>query len=88
MAEKTFVISLESGLHARPATVLVNTASKFGSDINLTCDGKTINLKSIMGIMSLGITKGDSIVINATGDDAEAALEAIEKIVRDENLVE
>ncbi len=88
MAEQKFVITEESGLHARPATVLVNAASKFASDINLECDGKSINLKSIMGIMSLGISKGDEIKVIADGDDAEEAVEAIGKIIRDENLAE
>jgi phosphocarrier protein len=88
MAEQKFVITEESGLHARPATVLVNAASKFASDINLECDGKSINLKSIMGIMSLGISKGDEITVVAKGDDAEEAIAAIEKIVKDENLAE
>ncbi|MFR5748553.1 MAG: HPr family phosphocarrier protein, partial [Thomasclavelia spiroformis] len=55
MAEKlSFVVSDPVGLHARPATILVNQASKFTSDIKLVYNGKEVNLKSIMGVMSLG----------------------------------
>ena len=56
--EKIFKITDETGLHARPATVLVNTASKFNSEISLTYRDKKVNLKSIMGVMSLGIQQG------------------------------
>ena len=54
MEKKEFHIIAETGIHARPATLLVQAASKFGSDINLEYNGKSVNLKSIMGVMSLG----------------------------------
>ena len=57
------------GVHARPATLLVQTASKDDSDINLEYKGKKVNLKSIMGVMSLGIGKGAEITISADGED-------------------
>lgn len=63
--EKTFTVVADSGIHARPATQLVNTASKFQSDINLEYNGKTVNLKSIMGVLSLGIAKDSTIKITA-----------------------
>ncbi len=72
--EKIFKVTSDSGIHARPATLLVNTASKFGSDINLEYNGKNVNLKSIMGVMSLGIQQGAEIKITANGDDAAQAL--------------
>jgi len=59
--EKTFKVIADSGIHARPATQLVNTASKFQSDINLEYNGKTVNLKSIMGVLSLGIDASEAI---------------------------
>lgn len=68
--EKIFKVTSDSGIHARPATLLVNTASKFGSDINLEYNGKNVNLKSIMGVMSLGIQQNAEIKITANGDDA------------------
>ena len=55
--EKKFIITDEAGLHARPATVLVNTASQYDSEIYLEYKGRKVNLKSIMGVMSLGVPK-------------------------------
>ncbi|MCP8966919.1 phosphocarrier protein HPr [Ectobacillus ponti] len=86
--EKNFKVTSESGIHARPATVLVNTASKFNADINLAYAGKTVNLKSIMGVMSLGIPQGSDITITAEGDDAAQALAAIEATLKNEGLAE
>jgi len=68
MASKDFHIVAETGIHARPATLLVQTASKFASDITLDYKGKAVNLKSIMGVMSLGVAEG------ADADDAIAAI--------------
>ncbi|MBP0724710.1 phosphocarrier protein HPr [Bacillus sp. RG28] len=86
--EKTFKVTAESGIHARPATLLVNVAGKFSSDINLEYNGKTVNLKSIMGVMSLGIQQGSDIKVVANGDDAEQALTAIEDTMKKEGLGE
>ncbi|WNS79881.1 phosphocarrier protein HPr [Domibacillus sp. DTU_2020_1001157_1_SI_ALB_TIR_016] len=86
MSKKTFTVTADTGIHARPATLLVQTASKFSSDINLEFNGKTVNLKSIMGVMSLGIGKGAEITISAEGSDEEAALQAIETLLQNEGL--
>ncbi|MED4532903.1 phosphocarrier protein HPr [Metabacillus fastidiosus] len=88
MAEKTFTITAESGIHARPATVLVQTASKFDADINLEYNGKTVNLKSIMGVMSLGIGKGAEIKISASGSGEKEAVQALAEIIKSEGLGE
>lgn len=86
--EKTFKVTADSGIHARPATLLVNVAGKFNSDINLEYNGKTVNLKSIMGVMSLGIQQGTEIKISANGEDAETAIAAIEDTMKKEGLGE
>lgn len=86
--EKLFKVTSQSGIHARPATLLVNAASKFNSEINLAYSGKTVNLKSIMGVMSLGIQEGSEIKITANGDDADQALAAIEETMKKEGLGE
>ncbi|ALC80869.1 MULTISPECIES: phosphocarrier protein HPr [Bacillus] len=88
MAQKTFKVTADSGIHARPATVLVQTASKYDSDINLEYNGKTVNLKSIMGVMSLGIAKGAEITISAAGSDENDALSALEETMKSEGLGE
>ncbi|MEM1503154.1 phosphocarrier protein HPr [Domibacillus sp. 8LH] len=86
MSKKTFTVTADTGIHARPATLLVQTASKYSSDINLEFNGKKVNLKSIMGVMSLGIGKGAEITISAEGSDEEAALQAIETLLQNEGL--
>jgi phosphocarrier protein HPr len=88
MIEKTFTVTSDSGIHARPATTLVQTASKFDADINLEYNGKTVNLKSIMGVMSLGIPKGAQIKITANGADENDAIAAIEETMKKEGLGE
>ena len=75
--EKTFLIIAEYGIHARPATRLVNEAMKYESEILMESMGKTANLKSIMGVMSLGIYRGENVKIKITGPDQEKAMEGI-----------
>lgn len=86
--EKTFTVIADSGIHARPATQLVNTASKFQSDINLEYNGKNVNLKSIMGVLSLGIAKDSTIKITAEGADAEEALNTLSDMLASEGLAQ
>ncbi|MCM3568721.1 phosphocarrier protein HPr [Neobacillus mesonae] len=88
MAEKQFTVIADTGIHARPATLLVQTASKFDAEINLEYKGKKVNLKSIMGVMSLGIGKGADFKISAEGSDAESALNSLEETIRKEGLAE
>lgn len=84
MEKREFHIVAETGIHARPATLLVQAASKFNSDINLEYNGKSVNLKSIMGVMSLGVGQGADVTITADGDDAKEAIEAIADTMKKE----
>ncbi|KMY45162.1 phosphocarrier protein HPr [Bacillus sp. FJAT-27916] len=86
MVQKSFHVIDETGIHARPATLLVQTAGKFNSDINLEYKEKKVNLKSIMGVMSLGIGAGADITISAEGSDEQDALNAIEETLVKEGL--
>lgn len=86
MEKKDFNIIADTGIHARPATLLVQTASKFASDINLEYKGKSVNLKSIMGVMSLGVGQGADVTITAEGDDAKEAIDAITETMKQEGL--
>ena len=88
MEKLSFVVSDPVGLHARPATILVNQASKFSSNINLIYNGKSVNLKSIMGVMSLGVGQSADVTITADGDDAKEAIEAIADTMKKEGLAE
>ncbi|WP_332634221.1 phosphocarrier protein HPr [Halalkalibacter flavus] len=77
MVEKTFTVIDKTGIHARPATMLVKAAGQFGSEVNLEYKGKSVNLKSIMGIMALGIPSGAEIKVVTKGTDENEALESI-----------
>lgn len=88
MEKREFHIIAETGIHARPATLLVQAASKFNSDINLEYNGKSVNLKSIMGVMSLGVGQGADVTITDDGDDAKEAIEAIADTMKKEGLAE
>jgi len=88
MEKRDFNIVAETGIHARPATLLVQTASKFNSDINLEYKGKSVNLKSIMGVMSLGVGQGADVTISAEGADEADAIAAIEDTMKKEGLAE
>ncbi|MDN6162212.1 MAG: phosphocarrier protein HPr [Atopostipes sp.] len=88
MVKENFKITAETGIHARPATMLVQTAGKYSSDINLEYDDKSVNLKSIMGVMSLGVGQGSEVTITAEGEDEEEAIEGIKVVMKNEGLGE
>jgi phosphocarrier protein len=72
----------ELGLHARAATRLVQTANRYQAQVEVEKDGTRVNGKSIMGVLMLVAAKGTTITIRASGRDAEAALEALGKLIR------
>ena len=80
MVTKKVKIQLENGL-ARPVAMLVQVASKFDSRIYLLSDGKKVNAKSIMGMMSLGLDNGEELEIMADGKDEKAAADALEQFL-------
>ncbi|MDT8861803.1 phosphocarrier protein HPr [Alkalihalobacillus sp. MEB130] len=86
MVEKVFKVIDKTGIHARPATILVQVASKYNSDVSLEYHGKSVNLKSIMGVMSLGIPEGAEIKIEGSGSDEEQVIEAISEAMVEEGL--
>ena len=88
MLSKTFTLESETGLHARPATILVNQASKFSSNINLIYSGKSVNLKSIMGVMSLGVPTKATVEIEAEGEDEKDVIESIAKVIKEQKVAE
>lgn len=86
--ELSFVVSDPVGLHARPATILVNQASKFTSNIKLVYNDKEVNLKSIMGVMSLGVPTKAAVTIVAEGDDEEDVVASIAKVIKEQKVAE
>ena len=82
MVQKTVIVTNPLGIHARPATLLVQSAARFAADIYLSKgDIQRINGKSIMGVMMLAASQGTSIRLEAEGEDAEAALDALEELI-------
>ena len=77
MVKKSFKITCETGIHARPATTLVNVVMGFKSDVTLCALKKEVDFKSIMGVMSLGIYSGTIIEVECDGIDEAEAIEAI-----------
>ncbi len=86
MIEKNYTITNDAGLHARPSTVLVSSVSKFKSEILLEYKERKVNLKSIMGVMSLGIPKGASVKVIVDGEDELQAIENIDEVMKKEGL--
>jgi phosphocarrier protein len=80
-AERTFRILNQNGIHARPAAEIVKVTAKFRSEITLVRDSLEVNGKSIMGVMMLAAECGSELVARADGDDAEAALDALGKVI-------
>lgn len=84
--EQRFYIISEYGLHARPASKLVQLSMGYPCEINLIWQNKTINLKSIMGLMSLGIYHGETVKIETSGESEEKALKAISDFLVTEHI--
>jgi phosphocarrier protein HPr len=80
MPEIQLEILHEVGLHARPAALFVQTASKFQSDIHVQNGESSANAKSILEVLTLGAGKGAVITLTAEGEDAEQALSALEQL--------
>ena len=81
MVSKEVVVKNGTGLHARPATLLVKKASSFKSDVTIEFSGKKANAKSLIGVLSLAVTKNSPVVIAANGDDETLAVEEIVKLI-------
>ena len=81
MASSELTIINKLGLHARAASRLVQTTSRFGCSIRLSCKGKTVDGKSIMAVMMLAAAKGTLLTVETSGKDEIAALEAIRTLI-------
>jgi phosphocarrier protein len=81
MPEINLTVNHEVGLHARPASVFVQAAGQFSSDIEVTHGDTTANAKSILSVLTLGVQQGAEILIKAEGEDAEEALKTLEELI-------
>lgn len=75
------VVNSTTGLHARPATLLVKKASSFKSNIYIEYNGKKANAKSLIGVLSLGVNKGGKITLYVNGDDEMYAMEELTNLI-------
>ncbi|MBQ3541874.1 MAG: HPr family phosphocarrier protein [Oscillospiraceae bacterium] len=82
MYSKEVVVRCESGLHNRQATYFVQKANEFECSIWLESGNRKMNAKSLLGIMSLGIVTGATVVLTASGNDEEAAVNALEQLLQ------
>ena len=81
MIEREATIGPAEGLHARPAAVFVKEAKRYASEVKIVKDGREVNAKSSLQILTVGAKKGESITIRAEGDDAEQAVEALADLI-------
>jgi phosphocarrier protein len=83
MPEKQVTIINKLGLHARAASKFVTVANGYRAEIHVSKDSQRVNAKSIMGIMMLAASQGTPLLLDAEGEDAEAALDALAVLVND-----
>ena len=81
MVTQEVTINNEAGLHARPATFFIQKANEFKSGIWVEKDERRVNAKSLLGVLSLGITKGTTITLLADGSDEKEAVAALSELV-------
>jgi phosphotransferase system HPr (HPr) family protein len=74
-------ITLAGDLHARPAGALSVAAGRFAAAVSVTAGGKTVDAKSVLGVMGLGATSGQQVTVSADGPDAEEAVAALIAII-------
>ncbi len=79
MISKTITIKIPTGLEARPVAMLVQVASQYDSSIYVESESKSVNAKSIMGMMTLGLNAGEEITLSIDGNDEELAMQKIEE---------
>jgi phosphocarrier protein len=82
VVSREVIVKSSTGLHARPATLLVKKASSFKSELYIEFKGKKANIKSLIGVLSLGVTKGANVKITACGDDESLAAEEIVRLIK------
>jgi phosphotransferase system HPr (HPr) family protein len=84
MEQLTIKLNNPDGLHARPAAIFVQVASRYTSDLEIEAHGTKVNGKSIIGIMSLGAFHGEEITLTANGQDEKQLIEALKNLIENE----
>lgn len=81
MIQENMTVQLDNGLEARPVALFVQIANQFESEVFVEVEGKKVNAKSIMGMMSLGLANGENLTIVVDGADEKEAIEQIDKFL-------
>lgn len=81
MIEKNVTVSIPEGLTAKTATALIEQANTFSCSIIISHNDRRVNCKSLLGVLSLGLTRGTSIELSADGADEEAALDTLAAMI-------
>ena len=81
MISKEIVVQNQVGLHARPATFFIQKANEFTSSVWISREERKVNAKSLLGVLSLGITRGMTITLTADGADEEAAINELVTLI-------
>lgn len=81
MYSREIVVKSQIGLHARPATFFIQKANEFSSGVWIARDDRKVNAKSLLGVLSLGITRGSTVTLTADGTDEETAVKVLSGLV-------
>ena len=81
MISREITVLNEVGLHARPATFFIQKANEFKSLITIAKDERKVNAKSLLGVLSLGITKGTKVILSAEGNDEQEAIDELDALI-------
>ncbi len=84
MTEQKAVLKNDVGLHARPATYFIQKANDYKSSVWVQKDDRRVNAKSLLGVLSLGVSGGDTIIISAQGEDQEQAVASLVALINDD----
>lgn len=82
MKKVKIIFKNETGLHLRPVSKLVKQASKYKANISLIKENQKYNVKSVMGILNIGLLKGDTLMLEAQGEDEEEAVLSLSEIIK------
>lgn len=83
---KEVVVKNAQGLHARPAALFVQIASRYNSDVTIQKDGEKVNGKSIMGILTLGVQLGATLILEVDGEDADKVMAELEALLTKDSI--
>ena len=81
MVSKEIVVQNQVGLHARPATFFIQKANEFSCSVWISKEERKVNAKSLLGVLSLGVTRGTAVTLIADGEDEEAAVTELANLI-------